>query len=268
MTESFNNFSVGSPLGPNKLYIGSYDQVTNFATAKISIVASTDMEIIAYQSQDRIQTFSTTYQYTSSSQANFYLQLTAPSVYFTCRNVTATQQTLFNFTVIYSQTQVNTVSLTPASNVNIFANNGMVDEALTAIDVPFGMGSQNKTLAVTQFTANQSGYLIGNQEGDGTATPEMIPSLYVINKNQTNGNKLSLINLIGQLTSFEPSTTTANITIWYSIDQVVWFQSSLGQITFTTSPSQFSRDWESSAQYVGITSDNAFVGTLAYSVSQ
>ena len=124
MTESFNNFSVGSPLGGNKTYIGTYDQVTNFTTAKISIVASTNMEIIAYQSQDRIQTFSTTYQYTASSQANFYLQLTASSVYFTCRNTSSSQQTLFNFTVIYTSTQVNGVSSTPSSNVNISASNG------------------------------------------------------------------------------------------------------------------------------------------------
>jgi hypothetical protein len=133
--ESFNNNTL-SPLGANKTYIGTYDNTVEFATAKISLIADTDMEIIAYQSQNRITTYETTYQTTAGTQFEQYLTLSAPFLYFTCRNKSATAQTLLNFTVIYSTTQVS-LSGGVSSDVNISASNGdaLTSNGLGALDV-------------------------------------------------------------------------------------------------------------------------------------
>lgn len=121
--ESINNYTL-NPLGANKTYIGSYDSVAEFATAKISLIANTDMEIIASQSQNRTSTYTTTYQTTANTQFENYLTLSAPFVYFTCRNKSGSAQTLLNFTVIYSTTQVSSSGGGTGSDVNISASNG------------------------------------------------------------------------------------------------------------------------------------------------
>lgn len=121
MTESSNNRSF-SPLLSGRVFIGSYDTTIPYATATISLLADTNCEIIAYQSQNKIQTYTSTYSTTGGVQFNGLLQITSPYVYFTVRNPTANDGTLLAFTVIYHDSQITSPNV--AQDVNISDSNG------------------------------------------------------------------------------------------------------------------------------------------------
>jgi hypothetical protein len=122
MTESINNRSF-TPLLSGRVYIGTFDTTTPYATATISLLSDTDCQITAYQSQNKVQSYTATYNSTGGVQFTQLLQITSPYVYFTVRNVTATNGTLLAFTVIYRTTQI-TPSGGISSNVNISDSTG------------------------------------------------------------------------------------------------------------------------------------------------
>ena len=116
--ESTNNQTF-IPLGSNKTYLGTYDSVSAYVTAKISLISDKSCEIIAYQSQNKKNTSSTVYTSSANVQFEQFLTLSNPFVYFTVRNKSSTAQTILNFTVVYSVGQVSNVT----SNLNVIVDN-------------------------------------------------------------------------------------------------------------------------------------------------
>jgi len=105
MTESINNKSF-TPLLAGRVYIGTYDSVAPYATATISLLTDTACQLVAYQSQNKIQQNVTSYNTVGGVQFTQQLDLTEPFVYFTVRNSSGTDGTLMAFTVIYRTNQV------------------------------------------------------------------------------------------------------------------------------------------------------------------
>lgn len=119
---STNNFSL-TPLDANRIYIGSYDTVTQYATAVITLNSDTDCELTIYSSVDKIRTIKDVYASTGGTPLVKFVPLITPYVYMTVRNTEATAQTYMNFEVIYRETSVPEPAGT-ASNVSIFDSAG------------------------------------------------------------------------------------------------------------------------------------------------
>ncbi len=134
-----NNSQTFVALGSNKTYLGTYDAVSLYSTAKISLISDQNCEIIAYQSQNKKNTSSTVYQATANVQLEEYLTLANPFVYFTVRNKSSTVQTILNFTVVYSISQVS--SSGASSNVNIVSQSAglALNSSVTAISTTLNM---------------------------------------------------------------------------------------------------------------------------------
>ena len=105
MTESQNNKSF-VPLLAGRVYIGSYDTVSPYATATISLLSDTSCSLVAYQSQNKVQYSTTTYTTIGGVPFSAQLNLTDPFCYFTVRNSSVTDGTLMAFTVIYRVGQI------------------------------------------------------------------------------------------------------------------------------------------------------------------
>lgn len=103
---SMNNFSL-TPLQSERIYLGTWDSVLQYLTASVTLTASTDCEIIAYQSIDKLNQISTVYE-APSAHGTFSVNIPIqyPYIYFTVRNTTANTQTQFNFEVIYRSVPV------------------------------------------------------------------------------------------------------------------------------------------------------------------
>ena len=154
--ESTNNQTFVS-LGSNKTYLGTYDAVSAYTSAKISLISDQDCEVRVYQSQNKKNTFSVSFQATANVQLEEYLTLSNPFVYFTVRNKSSTAQTVLNFTVIYS---VNQIQYSMKGN-SVFWNDATVNND----DVSLIVSSGNKP------THNIS--VFGNTDAETTLTLQM-----------------------------------------------------------------------------------------------
>ena len=112
MTESTNNKSF-VPLLSGRVYIGSYDSVAPYATATVSLLTDTTCQLVANQSQNRVQQNVTSYNTVAGVQFTLQLDLTNPFVYFTIRNTSVHDGTLMAFTVIYRSGQIIPPSILP-----------------------------------------------------------------------------------------------------------------------------------------------------------
>ncbi len=179
------------------------------------------------------------------------------------------------------------VSLTDGTsnlNVNINASNGT---ALTDT-----MGALNSNISNPLSTPVQSQLVLDvsgtPQLASGILAQDAVYSLNVFSgRLQTNSADglidqpadpsvtypFELVNVgckqicvFGEVTTLTGGgTTPCNITICYSLDGITFFDSSLGVINLTTEGQQFSRDWVSSAKWVGFKSDTA--ATIIFNVS-
>ena len=154
--ESTNNQTF-VPLGSNKTYIGTYDVVSAYTSAKISLISDQDCEVRVYQSQNKKNTFSVSFQATANVQLEEYLTLSNPFVYFTVRNKSSTAQTVLNFTVIYT---VNQVKYSMKGN-SVFWN----DETVNNDDVSLIVSSGN--------TPTHNISVFGNTDAETTLTLQM-----------------------------------------------------------------------------------------------
>ena len=126
--ESINNRNF-IPLLSGRIYIGEYDNVTSFSSATISMNADTNCEIIAYQSQNKSNTYTKTWNTAANHQFTSEYQLTAPYVYFTVRNTSGSNQTVMAFTVIYRNVNGTISTLSNISDTNgnpILSTNGLL----------------------------------------------------------------------------------------------------------------------------------------------
>lgn len=90
------------PLGSGHIFLGSYDDVLNYNTAYYTIHASTNCEVIVYQSNDKTNYTESTYNYTTSgTSVTQNVLLNQRYIYITVRNSSVNDQTYLQFTMIY-----------------------------------------------------------------------------------------------------------------------------------------------------------------------
>ena len=116
--QSLNNQS-NSPLRAEAIYIGSWDDILQYQNIQINLQATTNCQIIYYESNDKVLVNQTAYSYSAGNVYFNSLTSTSRYVYFTVRNLEATNQTQFNFSILYKQSPASTSTI--GSDVNIIS---------------------------------------------------------------------------------------------------------------------------------------------------
>jgi hypothetical protein len=140
------------PLQPNRSFIGQFDDVAEYSSAVISLIADTNCTITMYQSQNKTLEYTTAYNTTANTQFEQAVDLTAPFVYFTVRNESSSvTQTFLNFTVIYKTAYAvpsggagTDVNIRDSAGNTITATSGSLQTKLMAIDSSLTTGGALK----------------------------------------------------------------------------------------------------------------------------
>jgi hypothetical protein len=105
--QSLNNTS-NVPLRGSAIYIGSWDDILKYQNIQVTLNADSDCEITYYTSNDKLFIESTTFVYNSQYSLYFNsINSTSRYVYFTVRNLDNTNQSSFNFSVLYKLSPVS-----------------------------------------------------------------------------------------------------------------------------------------------------------------
>ena len=247
--------SSNIPLAPERVYIGSYDTVTNYMTAIVTVNTSKDSTLTVFQSVDKIRSVSTVFQVLANTPFLQVILLKAPYFYLTLRNdSTTTAQTFLNLETIYRPSQVVADAGT-SQNVNLFANISGVSTALDGVNV-----AMSNALDVYQSARPTAHAISFNGVATGIGKANILASFNV------SASYFSKVSLFGNVSALEGGATPVNIFIAYSDDGSTWFTSSLGAINVATAGTDFSRDWETSAQYIGFYVDSLATLEVYYSL--
>jgi hypothetical protein len=149
MESTLNNTVV--PLLSGRIYIGTWEK-SLYNSAVITVLADTTTELICYQSLNKVQTQTTTFQTQAGRYFTYNINLNLPYVYFTVRNNSATNQTLLNFSVIYKNIPDNNKGTLQIWN----------DSAST------GVNGVSSPIFLNQNSANMT--FFGNVDGGTTLT--------------------------------------------------------------------------------------------------
>lgn len=118
MSKSTNNFTK-TPLDAHRIYIGSWDNVIQYASAFVNLNSDTDCELTMYLSSDKGAFTTTVFQTTGGVPYTNIISLQNGYVYFTVRNKELTAQTYLNFDVIYrdvpAPAQLGTINTSDAT---------------------------------------------------------------------------------------------------------------------------------------------------------
>jgi len=104
MESSLNSSLV--PLNSGGIFIGVWEKVL-YATAQITLLSDTTTEIICYQSLNKQQVQTTSFNVSANQYFTYNINLNLPFVYFTVRNTSGTNQTLLNFSTLYKNISDN-----------------------------------------------------------------------------------------------------------------------------------------------------------------
>ena len=104
MESSLNSSLI--PLNSGGIFIGVWEKVL-YATAQITLLSDTTTEIICYQSLNKQQVQTTTFNVSANQYFTYNINLNLPFVYFTVRNTSGTNQTLLNFSTLYKNISDN-----------------------------------------------------------------------------------------------------------------------------------------------------------------
>ena len=104
MESSLNSSLV--PLNSGGIFIGVWERVL-YATAQITLLSDTTTEIICYQSLNKQQVQTTSFNVSANQYFTYNINLNLPFVYFTVRNTSGTNQTLLNFSTLYKNISDN-----------------------------------------------------------------------------------------------------------------------------------------------------------------
>jgi len=113
--QSLNNQST-TPLRASAIFIGLWDDILQYQNIQLNLKTDTNCQITYYESNDKVSIQSTTFNYTANS--NYFNSINSSSryVYFTVRNTSASNQTIFNFSVLYRYSPEFTANI--GSNVD------------------------------------------------------------------------------------------------------------------------------------------------------
>ena len=266
----------------NRAFLGSYETVTNYMTAVVTVNTTQNATLTVFQSVDKIRSVETTYAVLANTPLTEIILLTSPYFYLTLRNNSSTAQTFLNLETIYRPSQVvadlstaNTevnihsssggnltatgtslnVNLTNAVvQSNLYANISAVQTKLDAINI-----ASANCLQVYQPAKISAHGLAYNGTATGVGIANILGSFAVGN------GSFSKVCLFGNVSALAGGVTPLNISICYSDNGTTWFTTSLGVINFT-STGNFSRDFDTSARYVGFYVDTLGTFEIYYSV--
>ena len=153
--QSLNNQS-NVPLRKEAIYIGSWDDILQYQNIQINLKASTNCQIIYYESNDKVLINETTYTYNANDVYFNSINSTSRYVYFTVRNTTNVDQSNFNFSVLYKQSP--TSNSVVGSDVNIISPvDGSGNVKVSVQNLPSGGSVQ---IADGFISTNSSSYQI------------------------------------------------------------------------------------------------------------
>jgi hypothetical protein len=207
--QSLNNTS-NVPLRGSAIYIGSWDDILKYQNIQVSLNADSDCEITYYTSNDKLFIESTTFVYDSGTNYFNSINSTSRYVYFTVRNLDNTNQSSFNFSVLYK--------LSPVSS------GGGVSENVTIVGPLNGDGSVrvggDLTLAGTVDT-NVTNTLLNVSDAD-THTKLDTSNLY-LSAVSTNTGKFGFNgdNLYVQVQNFPATQNVSDADTHTKLDSVV-----------------------------------------------
>ncbi len=174
--QSLNNQS-NVPLRKEAIYIGSWDDILQYQNIQINLKASTNCQIIYYESNDKVLINETTYTYNANDVYFNSINSTSRYVYFTVRNTTNVDQSNFNFSVLYKQSP--TSNSVVGSDVNIISPvDGSGNVKVSIQNLPIGGSVQIADGYVTSNTLSyQIEYLYKNLTVYGSTDANCILTL-------------------------------------------------------------------------------------------
>jgi hypothetical protein len=164
-----------------------------------------------------------------------------------------------NLETIYRPSQVVADAGT-SQNVNLFANIGGIETALDGVSTTIDDVNYTKSLSVYQSAKPIAHAISFNGVATGIGKANILGSFNV------SANYFSRVSLFGNVSALEGGVTPVNIYIAYSNDGGDYFTSSLGAINITTAGTDFSRDFFSSAPYIGFYVDSLATLEVYYSL--
>ena len=227
--QSLNNQST-TPLRASAIFIGLWDDILQYQNIQLNLKTDTNCQITYYESNDKVSIQSTTFNYTANS--NYFNSINSSSryVYFTVRNTSASNQTIFNFSVLYRYSPEFTANI--GSNVDAritsplnldgsvfvggnLALSGSVDANITnaSLDV-------NVTNPVTSVDANITNTSLDVSDGDTHTKLDTIQTqLEKSNKGTSTlwSNSLTGVNGVSLIANLS-NVNQSNLTIFGSVD--------------------------------------------------
>ena len=197
-------------LGPLRAFIGKYETVTNYLSAIITVNTDTDCELIVFQSIDKINSVSTSYNTVANTPFTQIVLLQSPYFYITLRNTNpSVAQTFLNLETIYRPTQV----VAPAgvgSNVNIVSQSAGLALNSTLTTINSTLTTINQTLKGKASTTLWNAATVEN--ADVSAVASTVYATRVLSIFGTSSQPATLtLQLSNDGTNFFSTQSTINV---------------------------------------------------------
>lgn len=236
--ESILNYSI-TPLEQGRAYIGKWEKVL-YPTATITLLSDTTCEIVAYQSLNKTQEKTTTFETIANQYNTFNLSVELPYMYFTVRNSSEFNQSLLNFSVMYKNAYIppNNADI---NNVNIINQNipvsqfGNWEVSISNLPTSININEITKGNAIL-WNSNQTGI-------NGISS-----SLNLSNSSQTN------------ITFFGNISSATNLIVQFSLDNINFYSSQYSYNASTSGDIGF--NIQSSPYYCRLISSNDITATI------
>jgi hypothetical protein len=168
-----------TPLRAGAFFQGQYEDVSAFNSILISCLCDTTAEIVCWQSQNKVQQKTTTFQVVAGQYNSFSISVNdLPYFYITCRNNSGIAGALLNLSVRFSASQVIVAEIptkssftlwaTPGSGINGVSSVLDLSSKLTNSLTIYGNSSQATTLTIqfsndnTTFYSSQYAYTLSS----------------------------------------------------------------------------------------------------------
>lgn len=181
MTTSLKSLknSTTSPLGANNIFIGQYENITQYASALITVNVEQNAELKVYTSSDLVFQNIQTYPVSAGSVFTKTITLTEPYFHITLLNTTSTDMNYTIVETIYREVFVAPSASGPASNVNIFDSAG---NSLGSVGDSLKVYLSNTSVDVKDISQTSS--QVWNNTNVNTSS--VSSSLDLVNKNVKN----------------------------------------------------------------------------------
>ena len=214
--QSINNQTY-VPLRAGAIFIGQYEDVLDYQSADYTIKASTNSQVVFYQSNDKIYYSTTNYDYTSGQSVTQSVALNQRYFYITVRNTSNVDQTLLQFTMIYKPTSSGgdvMVSNFP-SNYPIVDSDG---NSLGSVTGSLQVVDTNMSYTGSNLNVQISGYPESNLNSNmfdsaGNALSSVSGSLEVVDTNLSfTGADLNVVDTVAEGYLNTLANTGVNVT--------------------------------------------------------